>query len=344
MNLKDLKIPNKINPGDTVAFISISGGRAGDADLLQRYNTGKARFEEIFGVKVIETPNALKGSEYLYAHPEKRAEDLMWALANEDVKGIVCIMGGDDSYRVLPFIDADVIRSNPKVFMGYSDIATWNAVFAYAGVRSFYGPNVLTPIAQPGSLDAYTEEAIRKSIFCSDVIGGIKPSPKYTSTNWSATSDEEITWTDNAGYSVIQGSGVVEGRIISICGGPLQQIMGTKFFPCHEMWENSIIAYEYGSPINTYGSVLAARHQLRAFAAAGILEHAKAIITGPVADGEYKDTLLKVINTEVGRPDMVILENVDFIHRTPMTVLPVGALAQIDCEKKSFKILESGVK
>ena len=136
----------------------------------------------------------------------------------------------------------------------------------------------------------------------------------------------------------------MEGRIISICGGPLQQIMGTKFFPCHEMWENSIIAYEYGSPINTYGSVLAARHQLRAFAAAGILEHAKAIITGPVADGEYKDTLLKVINTEVGRPDMVILENVDFIHRTPMTVLPVGALAQIDCEKKSFKILESGVK
>ena len=52
MNLKDLKIPNKINPGDTVAFISISGGRAGDADLLQRYNTGKARFEEIFGVKL----------------------------------------------------------------------------------------------------------------------------------------------------------------------------------------------------------------------------------------------------------------------------------------------------
>ena len=344
MNLRELKIPDRLNSGDTVAFISISGGRGGDADLLQRYNTGKARFEECFGVNVIETPNALKGSEYLYGHPEKRAEDLMWALTNKDIKGIVCIMGGDDSYRVLPFIDTDVIRDNPKVFMGYSDIATWNAVFAYAGVRAFYGPNVLNPIAQPGSLDPYTEEAIRKALFSSDVIGEIKPCEKYTSTNWTATSGEEITWTANDGYKVIQGTGTVKGRIISICGGPLQQIMGTRFFPCPEMWEDSIIAYEYGSPINTYGSELAALHQLRAFAAAGIFEKAKAIITGPVADGEYKDTLLKVINKEAGRPDMVILENVDFIHRVPMTVLPTGALAEIDCGKKTFTICESGVK
>ncbi len=149
MKSEDLIIPLKLNSGDKVAFISLSGGRAGDKDMLQRYHTGRKRFEDIFGVSVVETPNALKGSEYLYEHPEKRAEDLMWALSRKDIKGIICIMGGDDSYRVLPYIDTKTIRDNPKVFMGYSDIATWNAVFAYAGVRSFYGPNVLTPIAQP---------------------------------------------------------------------------------------------------------------------------------------------------------------------------------------------------
>ena len=70
--MKDLIVPKKICKGDTVAFISISGGRAGDPDMLERYETGKKRMQDIFGVKVIETPHALKGSAYLYEHPEKR--------------------------------------------------------------------------------------------------------------------------------------------------------------------------------------------------------------------------------------------------------------------------------
>ena len=70
--MKELIVPKKLNAGDTVAFISLSGGRAGDADMLPRYELGKKRFEEIFGVHVVETPNALKGSTYLYEHPEKR--------------------------------------------------------------------------------------------------------------------------------------------------------------------------------------------------------------------------------------------------------------------------------
>ena len=163
--MKNLIIPPKLNEGDTVAFISISGGRAGDEDMIPRYMLGKRRFEKIFNVKVVETPNALRGSEYLYEHPEKRAEDLMWALKDNSIKGIICNQGGDDSYRVLPYIDSQVIHDHPKVFMGFSDIATWMAVFAYAGVRAYYGPTVLTPLAQPGKLDEYTEAAIRRTLF-----------------------------------------------------------------------------------------------------------------------------------------------------------------------------------
>ena len=137
--MKKLIIPSKLNEGDTVAFISISGGRAGDEDMIPRYWLGKRRFEKIFHVKVVETPHALRGSGYLYEHPEKRAEDLMWALKNDSIKGIICNQGGDDSYRVLPYIDPKVIHDHPKVFMGFSDIATWMAVFAYAGVRAYYG-------------------------------------------------------------------------------------------------------------------------------------------------------------------------------------------------------------
>ena len=337
--MKDLIVPKRLCAGDTVALISISGGRAGDPDMLARYKTGKSRLEDIFSVKVIETPHALMGSQFIYEHPGKRAEDLMWALKNDEVKGIICIMGGCESYRVLPYIDPEVIHDNPKVFMGYSDIASWMAVFMYAGVRAYYGPNVLNPIAQPGSLDKYTEEAIRKTLFSGDVIGEIKPCERYTNTNWTAQSGDEIEWTANTGYKVLQGEGKVRGRLISVCGGPLWQIMGTKFFPGPDVWEDSIIALEH---CNIYDSKLAGLHELRAFAAAGVFDKAKAVITGPM-DDDSRETILKVICKEVNRPDMVILENVDYIHRTPMTVLPVGALMEIDCDAPGIEILESGV-
>ncbi len=337
--MKELRVPKKLKEGDAVAFISLSGGRAGDPDMRPRYETGKQRLEEIFKVRVVETPNALMGSEYLYQHPEKRAEDLMWALQNTEIKAVICNMGGDDSYRVLPYIDVEVIRNNPKIFMGYSDIATWMAVFAHAGVRAYYGPNVLTPIAQPGALDAYTEEAIRKTLFQSEIIGEVKCSEAFTPIEWRNIKPKKIKWQKNSGYSIVQGSGKRQGRIFCLCGGPLRQIMGTKFFPEPEFFENTFLALEHGAP---YGSHLAGLHELRSFAAAGVFDKAAGIITGKL-DEESKATLLKVVKQEVRREDMIILENVDFVHHTPMTVLPMGALAEIDCERATFTVLEAGV-
>lgn len=339
--MNELIVPKRLKNGDTVAFISISGGRAGDPDMIGRYQLAKKRFEEEYGVKVVETPNALKGKEFIYKHPELRAKDLHWALTNPEIDGIVCNMGGDDSYRVLPYIDTRIIHDNPKVFMGYSDIATWMTVFAYAGVRGYYGPNVLTPIGQPGEFDEYSKEAIRKTLFSDEIIGEIKPCDSYTPLEWNnSINPKDIIWTKNDGFSIVQGKGSVTGRIFVICPGPLQQIMGTKYFPPEEFFEGTVLAIEHGQP---YGSALAGFHSLRAFAAAGVFNKAAAIITGKM-DDQSRALLLKVINEEVHREDMVILENVDFIHHTPMTVLPTGALCTIDCERKSLFIPEAGTR
>jgi muramoyltetrapeptide carboxypeptidase LdcA involved in peptidoglycan recycling len=75
--MNELVKPRKLKRGDTIATISISGGRAGDADMLDRYNIGKKRLQEIFGLNVVETPNALRGSEFIYNNPKARVEDLM---------------------------------------------------------------------------------------------------------------------------------------------------------------------------------------------------------------------------------------------------------------------------
>lgn len=67
------------------------------------------------------------------------------------------------------------------------------------------------------------------------------------------------------------------------------------------------------------------------------------MITGKL-DSESRNTIHRVINQEAHREDMIIFENVDFVHHTPMTVLPMGALCEVDCENASFSILESGVR
>lgn len=132
--------PRKLAPGSKVATLSISGGRAGDPDMMERYLVGKKRLEDVFGLQVIETQHSLMGQEFICQNPAARVADLHQALQDPEIHGIIANMGGDDSYRLLPYVDFDIIRKNPKVFVGYSDLSTSHNIFTCAGVSSFYGP------------------------------------------------------------------------------------------------------------------------------------------------------------------------------------------------------------
>ena len=101
--------PKALKRGDTVAIVSLSSGMGGEKPLIHRYYTGIKRLESVFGLHVITMPNALKGSEYLYNHPELRAQDLMQAFKDTNIRAIICMIGGDDTIRLLPYIDYQVI-------------------------------------------------------------------------------------------------------------------------------------------------------------------------------------------------------------------------------------------
>lgn len=330
--------PQKLRPGDTIATISLSGGRAGDPDMIERYTFGKQQLKEHFGLHVVETPNSLKGKAYLYSNPRCRAEDLNWALTNPRIKGIFVNSGGDDGARLLPYLDVNRIRSNPKILLGYSDVSVFHMMFTYAGVSSFYGANVLSSIAQPDGLDAYTEKWIRKVLFSGSCIGEVEPEDKQAEIQWDKTKKSE--WVTNTGYELLQGKGRVTGRLLGGCCGSMQQIMGTEIFPDQELWKDSILFMDIGTP---YGGETATLHQLRAFAAAGIFKYARGLLCTGMNDSD-KDILIKVIRYEEGLTDLPVLYNLAIGHRIPMTVIPTGALAEIDCDHTTFSILEAGVK
>ena len=108
--------PKRLKRGDKIAIVSLSWGGLGDAKLIHKYGIAKERLERDFGLNVVAMPHALKGSEFVYAHPELRAKDLMDAFSDSSIKGIFCAIGGDDSVRLLPYIDYEIIRNNPKIF------------------------------------------------------------------------------------------------------------------------------------------------------------------------------------------------------------------------------------
>ena len=201
--------PKKLKKGDKVAIVSLSNGLAGEEMFIHRYELGKKRLEQL-GFNVVTMKNALKGIEYLYNHPEKRAEDFMEAILDKDIKGIICNIGGDDTIRLLPYIDFEAIANNPKVFMGYSDTTINHYMMQKAGVVSYYGPAVMTDFAENNNMHTYTLKYINEVLLENreDIV--IKSSDKWTSEylDWAIEENDNISRKMNEekyGYEVVQG-------------------------------------------------------------------------------------------------------------------------------------------
>lgn len=343
----DLVKPRKLNKGDTAAAVSLSWGGAGDKDIRWRYEQGKERLEKLFGLNVIEMPNTLKGTEYLYEHPEKRAEDLMEAFRDPLVKAIICCIGGDDSIRLLPYIDFEVIRRNPKVFIGYSDSTVTHFMCLKAGLSSFYGPAVLIDFAENVELPAYTAEYFDKALFRAEAIGRIPQSDSWTAEflPWDIGNKEVMRkFQKNTGYQVIQGNGTVKGRLLGGCIEVMEFLKGTVLFPRLSDFDGTILFFETSEETPAPGQIL---YFLRNYAAMGVLDRINGMIFGkPMNETyyeEYKTVISKVLK-EYGREDLPVLYNLSFGHCEPKFCLPYGALAEINCEDKTFSILESGVQ
>jgi muramoyltetrapeptide carboxypeptidase LdcA involved in peptidoglycan recycling len=342
----NLRKPAHLHKGDTIATVSLSWGGAGDEDLLWRYNLGKQRLTDQFGLKVIEMDHTLKGSPYLQDHPEKRAEDLMQAFSDPSVKGIFSCIGGNDSIRMLPFIDFKSIAQNPKVFLGYSDSTITHLICLKAGLSSFYGPSVLAEFAENRGIFEYTAQYVQKALFEAKPLGLITVCEEWTA--------QYLEWTEeNAGigkkmekngpYRFLQGKGVVQGPLLGGCLDVLEMAKGTSLWPPASLFEGAILFFETSENMV---SPKIFESCLRNYADQGILQKAKGLMFAKPYKGifqqEYEQSIQKIIQ-EFSLFDLPVVCNMSFGHNEPMCILPYGAKAELDCERKTFSILDSGV-
>ena len=159
--------PKALRPGDTVGLITPSSYVA-DPDRLQL----AARTVKFFGLKLKTGKHVGKRDGYLGGSVQDRVDDLHEMFKDRDVRGVFCIRGGYGAEQLLDRIDYDLIRRNPKIFLGYSDITALHlAIHKNAELVTFHGPVVLSRFSE------YTRTYFRKALFTAAPIGKVTNPP-----------------------------------------------------------------------------------------------------------------------------------------------------------------------
>jgi muramoyltetrapeptide carboxypeptidase LdcA involved in peptidoglycan recycling len=276
----------------------------------------------------------------------------MSAFADNSIQAIISTIGGEDSIRTLPYVDLEVIRDHPKIFMGYSDTTITHLACMKAGLGAFYGPAFMSGFAENGGMFPYMVESVKRTLFCPDPIGEIQPNRDgwmVERVDWGAAANQERRRAMNpsTGWVFLQGAGVRHGHLLGGCLEVLDWLRGSEYWPSPGMWRNAILFLETSEDAPPPYQV---RYVLRTLAALGVLKRICGLLFGrpggemPVERfDDYDRAILQVVRDEEGLVDLPVITRMDFGHTDPMFVLPYGVLAEIDCEKQKFSILENAV-
>lgn len=160
-----LKTPPALRPGDKIGLIAPAGPVAGD-----KVGNALTNMQNL-GLEPVYNEIALKKHGYFSATDQQRLDDLHFMFANKDIKGIWCLRGGYGCTRILPYINYDLIRKNPKIFIGYSDItALHHAFYKEAGLQSYHGP-----VASSQVFSSFTYDNLQQVFFSNLKEVEVKP-------------------------------------------------------------------------------------------------------------------------------------------------------------------------
>jgi len=181
----------------------VSPASAPKPELVQR---GISRLQEL-GYRTVPGAHALDDGPLYYAGTlEHRLEDLHAAFADPSIDGIVCTRGGWGTAELLPYLDTALIRANPKVFVGYSDLTSLHCwLHQEANLISFYGPMVASDFARDNGADL---------------------------ASWRHCLEGDAPWSLGVadGLRVLRG-GIAEGTLQGGCLSILAEALGTPFAP-----------------------------------------------------------------------------------------------------------------
>ena len=351
--------PKKLNKEDKVAIVSLSRGLLGMPFCKHELDIAIKRLEEFELVPVI-MPNALKDMEYIQNHPEARASDLKQAFMDKDIKAIICAIGGDDTYKTIPYLMEDnefieAVKNNPKIFIGFSDTTNNHLMLNKLGLVTFYGPCVLVDLAElDNEMLPYTKEYFEK-LFINESSYEIKSSPIWYYDRESYGIEEigkpRKSQEELHGFEVLNGKGKITGNLYGGCLDSLYDIYTSERYgnenevyskynilPTLEEWKEKILFIETSEERMEPDKL---EKVLNTFKDNKILETVKGIIVGKPIDEKYYEEYKEIYKKVFKDIDTPVLYNVNFGHSVPRCILPYGVKTTVDYDNKKITIDES---
>lgn len=335
--------PPRLRIGDTVGIISPSwyGGGA----YQHRIDRGVRHLESL-GFQVRLAPHALNSRRYVSDTPENRAADIHAMFADPTVTAIVTTIGGDHSCHLLPLLDLELIRTNPKILLGFSDFTVLSvALWTTTGLVTFSGPSLMTEFADFPRMPEYSERALLQAICRAQPPGPLAPSEWWTEEllDWERQEDltRPRTRQPSEGWTWLK-EGQAEGRLIGGSLESLQHPRGTPYWPDAPDWNEAILfletTEEVPSPATVDGILMDYENM-------GVLQRLRGLLFGrPFGyTSEERRELREVILERTRRFDFPVIADMDFGHTSPMFTLPAGCRAAIDTARQRFAIVEAAV-
>ena len=312
--------PARLKKGDTIGLVAPASNVWEDEEIRTSIELIRS-----LGFKVKEGRHLYERKAFLAGSDQQRAEDLNTMFRDDTVDGMIALRGGYGAMRILPFLDFEMIRANPKVILGFSDLtAIHHAIHRKTGLVTFHGPNATQ------SFSAYTLHEFKKVVMAGEVPGMIGSPPPFVAAEGVVEQENRLTTIH---------PGKVRGRLL---GGNLSlmvKLLGTPFEPD---FRGRILVLEdiRESPLSIDG-------MLSHLWLAGKLDQVAGIVFGKFTDcfPEVTNTMsLEQIFHERCAPLKVpVLRGLMIGHVKDKTTFPLGVEAELDADGGTLTLLESGV-
>jgi len=311
--------PAKLSNGDTIALVT-PGSYITEDELQQSIDNVQQ-----LGFNVVYSNKLLLQNGYFSATDSERANDLIDMFRRKDVSGIVCARGGYGCARILPLLDYEVIKSNPKVFIGYSDVTALHlGIFKKTGLITFHGP------VAASTFNDFTKEYFDKVL--------LNPQKDTLFINSTSSEDENIYGVTTLVNGVAEG--ILTGGNLSI----VVSLIGTEFDI--ETKNKIIFLEEIGEEPYRIDRMLTQMIQ------AGKFENAAGIAMGTFRNCESKLdnpsfekslTLIEVLKDRLGNLKIPVIYGMSFGHVKDKFTLPIGINVKQNADEQTITLLESAV-
>lgn len=323
-----------LKKGEGIGVFSPS--MAGTEFAKERYQKGKQYLIDK-GYKIIEGDLVGKSDFYRSGSIKERADEFNSLLHNPDVKCIMASIGGYNSNSILPYIDYEYLKQNPKIIIGYSDVtAILLGIYEKTGITTYYGPAVVSSFGEFAPLVDETF-AYFESIVCQ------KPMFPYNLPTPQFWTDEFIDWNEQSKAKTVYENEIITvshgkatGRLV---GGNLETmsgIWGSEYMP--KIQKGDILFIEDG-----HKSIAEIERSFAHLKLCGVFDMVSGIILGKHEQFNDEKTgrkpyevLLEVLGDRV----LPILGEFDCSHTHPMLTLPIGGILGLDATNKKVTLIK----